>query len=77
MAHPLRNMRSALYQATDRLILRTIVVVPQYLRYRVHHALHAAELRRARRRRVALAGGSAAVAVGVVALRNAKHGNDH
>jgi hypothetical protein len=73
MAYPLRNLRSALYRAGDR-ILRTIVLVPRYLRYRVHHALHAAELRRARRRRVALAGGGAVVAVGVIGRRSAKHG---
>jgi fumarate reductase subunit D len=76
MAHPHQNLTSALYRAIDRVILGTIVVLPQYLRYRVHHALHAAELRRARRHRVALAGGSAVVAVGVVALRRAKQGND-
>jgi hypothetical protein len=67
MPHPPRNLKSALERATARFILRAIAAYPQYLRYRVHHALHAAEFRRARRRRVALAGGSAAVAVGVVA----------
>ena len=76
MAHPLQNLKSALDRAIDRFILGNIVVLPRYLRYRVRYALQAAERRRARRRRVALAGGSAVVAVGVIALRSAKQHND-
>ena len=76
MNHPIRNLNAAVDRAIDRLVLRTIVVLPRYFRYRVRYALQAAERRRVRRRRAALAGGGAVVAVGVVALLGAKQDSD-
>ena len=76
MAHPLQSLNAALDRAIAHFVLGNIVVPPRYFRYRVRHALEAAERHRARRRRVALAGGSAVVAVNVVALRSAKQHHD-
>ena len=56
-------------RAIDWFLLGTIAELPQYLGHRVRYVRHAAERRRARRRRLALTGAGAVAAVGVVALR--------
>ena len=68
------RLRAASDRATDRFIVEIVSALPQYVRYRAYCALHAAERRAVRRRRLTLAGAGtfAVVALGTAAMRRVK-----